>query len=269
MYEQLLLIIPFVIGTAVGSFLNVLILRGSKGEKPTGRSRCDACKKTLAAAELIPVISFLVQKGRCRSCGAALSLQYPIVELLTGFAYAAAAAYLGLSLAPDLRSLGMLLASFLAIAAAIVIVVSDIRFFIIPDGAVAALALVGAWASVSRWLEVKPSDASFFQSTGTDTAAALVFFVFFAALWFLSRGRWMGFGDAKLSFATSLLVGYPASIAAFLFSFWLGGLAGAATLAVNPKNRKRLIPFGPFIIIGTLAAFFFSDALFAIISLPL
>ncbi len=270
MYEALLLIIPFVAGTAVGSFLNVLILRGSQGEKPTGRSHCDSCGKTLAPRELVPVISFIIQKGRCRSCGAALSLQYPIVELLTGLAYAAAVAYAGPSLdAYDLASVGTLAASFLAIAAAIVILVSDIRFFIIPDGAVAALAAAGAWVSASRWLDARMLGFSFGQTAGADAAAALAFFIFFAALWFFSKGRWMGFGDAKLSFATSLLIGYPASIAAFLFSFWLGGLVGAAALLINPKNRKRLIPFGPFILVGTLAAFFFSNIFFTSVSLPL
>lgn len=269
MYENFFLIIPFALGTVVGSFLNVLILRGSRGEKPTGRSRCDSCKKTLAPAELIPIVSFLIQKGRCRSCGAALSRQYPIVELLTGIAYAGATAYGTPSLAYDLRSLGTLAASFLGIAAAIVILVSDIRFFIIPDGAVAILALVGAYAGVSRWLNPEQADFSFLKTAGADLGAASVFFLFFAALWFFSKGRWMGFGDAKLSFAASLLVGYPASIPAFLFSIWLGGLVGAAALAANPKNRGRLIPFGPFILAGAAAAFFFSKALLNIIPLPL
>src|SRR3990167_5653720 len=86
------IIIVFIFGLVVGSFLNVVILRGNRGESFTrGRLRCESCGKELAWFELIPLLSFALQCGRCRSCGAALSRQYPLVEFATGVLFAAAA----------------------------------------------------------------------------------------------------------------------------------------------------------------------------------
>ncbi|MBI2053421.1 MAG: prepilin peptidase [Candidatus Sungbacteria bacterium] len=87
-----------------------------------------------------------------------------------------------------------------------------------------------------------------------DLGAALAIALFFASLWFFSRGTWMGFGDAKLALATSLAVGFPASLVAFLFSFWLGGIVGILLIAIGRKDMQSRIPFGPFLIAGALAA---------------
>ena len=81
--------------------------------------------------------------------------------------------------------------------------------------------------------------------------------LFLAALWFLSRGRAIGLGDAKLIFSSSLLLGFPNSIVAFLFSFWLGGFIGVSLLIAGRKKLKSRIPFGPFILIGSALAYFF------------
>ncbi len=250
-------------GLIVGSFLNVVILRGEKGISLGGRSRCPSCKKTLRPRELIPIASFLIQKGRCRSCGAVLSWQYPLVELATALFFAAGARYiLGNSI--SLGSLALLLVACIGIAAALVIVVSDLRFQIIPDGAVLVLFFLGAAASIIRAFPSFLQSYSILQAPHSklflsDWFAALVLALFFASLWFVSRGRWMGLGDAKLTFATSLALGYPASITGFLFSVWLGGLAGLMMLGAGAAGRKTKIPFGPFIIAGSTLAFFFSD----------
>lgn len=228
-------------GLIVGSFLNVVVLRGFAGERLGGRSHCDACGKILSARELIPVVSFMIQKARCRSCGTALSWQYPLVELTTGLSFAAAAWVVQPRLdMVDAYFLLMLVAADAAIASLIVITVADIRFQIIPDGAVVLLLTVGAMASVAR--------GGFLP----DAVAAAALALFFASIWFFSRGLWMGLGDAKLTLATSLLVGFPASIAAFLFSFWLGGALSIPLLVMGKRSMTSRIPFGPFIIAGTI-----------------
>lgn len=244
----LIFLFAFLIGLVVGSFLNVVILRGARGEGLGGRSHCDACGKKLRPAELIPIISFVIQKARCRSCGAALSWCYPLME-------AGCAAFFVLLAGRFLGGIGtgydalLALAAFPAAAALIVLVVSDLRFQILPDGAVAVLFFFGILASIGR------------GTLAADAIAALAIAAFFAGLWLFSRGAWMGLGDAKLALATSLVVGFPASVSAFLFSFWLGGIWGALLLFSGRKGLSSRIPFGPFILAGALLAYFFSASL--------
>lgn len=245
--------IAFLFGLCVGSFLNVVVLRSIRGEKLSGRSHCDSCGKTLGVRELLPVVSFLIQKERCRNCGIALSWQYPFVELGTGISYATAFIMLTKEISLGWGFLFFLFLSFAAIAASLVILVADIRFRLIPNGATVTLGSIGAGMTAMR-----------FFSTGSyagaiqDLAGAIFFTGLLGALWFFSRGRWMGFGDVKLILATSLLVGSPHSLVAFLFSFWLGALAGVILLLLGRKNLKDQIPFGPSILVGTLLALLFT-----------
>lgn len=250
----------FLAGLAVGSFLNVVILRGERGQGFGGRSHCDACGRTLRAHELIPIVSFIVQKARCRSCGAVLSWQYPIVEAGTALAFALLAwRFLSLISVPTYAYAGTLvfLLAFPAVAALIVLIVSDFRFQILPDGATAILVVFGIVAAIARGALL------------ADALAALAFALFFAALWFFSRGRWMGFGDAKLVLATSLAVGFPVSLSAFLFSFWLGGISGVVLIGLGKKGLSSRIPFGPFIIAGAAVAYFLSPAFLSLTGLSL
>lgn len=256
----MVVVLSFLFGLSVGSFLNVVILRSHRGEKISGRSYCESCKTTLSVKELIPVFSFLIQKGRCRTCGAALSWQYPLVELGSALLFAAAMWYFLPQLSLDIQSFLFLFALSVGLGAAIVIFVSDLRFEIIPNGAVLTLLILGFIAVLYR------------TKSGTgdvvwDFAASLIFSLFLASLWFFSQGRWMGFGDVKLIFATSLLLGFPASIVAFLYSFWIGGIIGVILLCSGLRTLKHHIPFGPFIVIGSLLAYFTADSFLALAGL--
>lgn len=249
--EVLFLGFVFLLGLTAGSFLNVAILRGAEGKTLGGRSRCDSCGRVLSALELLPVISFVLQKGRCRHCGAVLSWQYPLVELGAAAGFVAGAMLFSGSWTIFLVLIG--------ISAAIIIFVSDLRFKIIPNGAVLILILLGTAAVASRvWAEDRYWRAAYY-----DLAAAVIFAMIFGALWLFSRGKWMGLGDAKLIFPTSLLLGFPASLAAFLFAFWLGGIAGVLLIAFSRKTLKSRVPFGPFILAGGVMAYFFSQKFFA------
>lgn len=250
----LILLFAALAGLIVGSFLNVVILRGERGEQMRGRSHCDVCGKVLRPHELIPIVSFVVQKARCRSCGTVLSWQYPLVE--------AAGAVLFIFITWRLLDSGAAgyhlllgLAAFPAGAALIVLVTSDLRFQILPDGAVIILFLFGLLASIAR------------GTFAADAVAAVLAALFFAALWFFSSGTWMGLGDAKLVPATFLIVGFPNSIFAFFFSFWLGGIWGALLLLLGHKRLSSRLPFGPFILAGALLAYLFSKELLAFIGI--
>lgn len=234
-------IIAFLLGLTVGSFLNVVIIRGARGESLGGRSKCRSCSKTLSARELVPIISFLIQKGQCLHCGTALLWQYPLVELTTGILYGLASLLI--------PSLAILVPIFIGIGALEVILVSDLRFQIIPDGAVLVLLILGI---IRLWYD------GYGDMLKYDVATTLVLSAIPALLWLWSKGKWMGLGDAKLILTTSLILGFPASLVAFLFSFWLGGIIGIILLITRLESLQSKIPFGPFIIMGSLLAYFFT-----------
>lgn len=237
----MLFIIAFLAGLTIGSFLNVVIIRGALSEGLGGRSKCRFCNKTLSTRELVPIVSFLIQKGRCLHCGTALLWQYPLVELATGISYG-----LTTILVP---SIAILVPIFIGIGALEIILVSDLRFQIIPDWAVLILLILGI---IRLWYGGYGSMLKY------DATAALVLSAIPALLWLLSKGRWMGLGDAKLILATSLVLGFPASLIAFLFSFWLGGIMGIILIMARFKSLHSKIPFGPFIFLGSLLAYFFT-----------
>lgn len=251
----MLIVGTFLLGLIIGSFLNVLIIRGYRREKANGRSRCMHCGKILETRELIPIASFLAQKGRCRNCGIALSWQYPLVELTTAVLFAFSAWYvMRIFKYLNIETAAILLASWIVIAAAIHIFVTDLRWQIIPNGAVLIFLIIGFARIGYQFSQAK---LGIFPSLAWDIGIALTTSLLLTALWFFSRGRAIGLGDAKLIFATSLLLGFPNSIVAFLFSFWLGGLVGVLLLIAGRKKLKSQIPFGPFILIGSTLAYFF------------
>lgn len=244
------------VGAVVGSFLNVVIIRGERGEPLTGRSLCRSCRKILTPAELIPVLSFIIQKGRCLQCGTRLFWQYPLVEFATAGSYAVSAFMLLQKFPLNGEFFFFLLASFLGIGAVVVVLVSDLKYYLIPDGAIFILFLLGGLAFFFRHRDTAVSGLAL------DFGSTLALSIFLVLLWFLSKGLWMGLGDGKLFFAIALLLGFPANLSAFLFSFWLGSLAGVVMMLWGKKQLGGLMPFGPFILAGGAAAFFWGESFF-------
>lgn len=239
------------LGLIIGSFLNVLIIRGAAGERITGRSHCRSCFQKLSTVDLIPVFSFLFQKGRCRYCGTAFSKQYILVELATALSFVLVFNYLQNGYFNLIFFLQ--LAEFTsAVCAGIVVFVSDWRYKIIPNGAVLVIFLAGF---LRTWQQ---SNFQFNSDFKYNAGSALVFMIILGLLWLLSQGAWMGLGDVKLIPATSVFLGFPASLTAFLFSFWLGGLYGIILLLSGKQKLKSQIPFGPFIIMASVIAYMYS-----------
>src|SRR3989338_2115981 len=226
----------FVLGAIVGSFLNVVGLRWDK-KNFDGRSHCPNCFKMLRWFELVPVLSFLIQKGRCRNCGIRISYQYPLIELWTGLIFVTVP-YIFIPV----------------FCIYIVITIYDLKHKIIPDPLVYSAILLSV---VSRWLSV---------GSTLDWLAGPILFAFFASIWFLSRGRAMGFGDAKLGLSVGLLLGATQGFSAIILAFWIGALVSLAYLFLARtgflKNVKRLtmkseIPFAPFIVVGAWMSLMF------------
>ncbi len=233
----------FIFGLCVGSFLNVLADRLPKGEQVLrGRSRCDFCKKKLRWFELIPLLSFFLQQGRCRRCRKKLSVQYPVVEFITGLAF--------VLLWYHARSnLSILLSYYLTFSSLLVIFVSDLKYQIIPDNMVIAgfigillqgQALMGP-KGLALWL--------------SGIGAAFFFLLIFG----ITKGKSMGFGDVKLAFLLGLFLGYPKIIVAFYSAFLTGALTGVILILKGKKSFKSKIAFGPFLIAGTLVAVIWSE----------
>ncbi len=235
----------FIFGTIVGSFLNVVIYRYGTGRSViSGRSQCLACARTLRWYELVPVLSFLLQSGRCRLCNSKLAWQYPLVEILTGLLFV-----LVWQLALPL----FLLPIYLTIVSLLVVItVYDLRHKIIPDGLVFTFDL----------LALAPVFYPKFDPTAAIAGPLL--FLFFAALWYFSGGRWMGFGDAKLALGVGWLLGLRGGISAIILAFWIGAAVGLALIALTrlrPRAKlvtiKSELPFAPFIILGLALNLFF------------
>ncbi len=255
-------IIIFVYGLLVGSFLNVVIFRLNTGRSVvSGRSMCLSCSKTLSWYELVPLFSFLFLGGRCRGCKSKISVQYPIVEGLTALFFILLFFRYGwlLFAGQSLLFFGLMGYLVLSFAILLIIVVYDFKHKIIPDS------LVYAFISLSVFSYFFHTGAAHLFSAGTamHLLAGVVAFLPFAALWFFSRGRAMGFGDAKLALGMGFFLGLSRVVAALAFSFWIGAvvslaLLGFQKLSVKKKHLtlKSEIPFAPFLIAGFFIIYF-------------
>ncbi len=234
--------IAALIGVCFGSFGNVLIERLPGGETIIGRSRCDGCKRPLKAYELIPLLSWLVLRGRCRTCGARIPLRVPAVEVFSGVLAVAA------FLATDANILQAAL-FFVGLWGLLLIAVIDARTRTIPDVLTAVVFIAGI---AFQWLH-----------TGTlPVVAALVLAGFFLFQWAVSRGRWVGVGDILLAGAIGAFVGTPlAALWTLLAAYAFGAGVAVVLLALKKLHRGDMIPFGPFLVIGAYAALIMGDAL--------
>lgn len=239
-------ILLFLIGLAVGSFLNVLIDRLPKGETVLwGRSHCDHCHKILQWYELIPVLSFAVQRGRCRHCRKRLSVQYPIVELVTAVSFVLLFRFSG--------SFPTLVAILTLISSGIVIAVADAKYQIIPDSMIVA----GAAGALVYLLTGSP-----LPSLGVHVLTGLGTGAFFYLLWLVTKGRGMGFGDVKLAFVIGFLLGVPMTIFALYAAFLTGASVGVILILGGQKTVKSKIAFGPFLVLGVVMSVLFQSYFF-------
>ena len=264
----LVFVFTFLFGTIIGSFLNVIIYRfGSGRSVARGRSICMICNKTLRWYELIPVLSFVVQRGRCRRCMSTISHQYPLVECSTGIIFTLIAYHFisYLSYSPSLFIFLMLFFSFL-FSILIVIAVYDFRHKIIPDKLVYLYAVV---SFLSLFINTTAAVSPFIRPQLTALLAGPVCALPFALLWLLSRGRWMGLGDAKLILGIGWMLGMLQAIAAITLSFWIGAIVGIGMLALAKKKvtMDTAVPFAPFLIASTAIVFFCSIDIFTLVHL--
>lgn len=267
----------FLFGLIIGSFLNSLIyrlalpnfsLRNLDGLK--GRSFCPECKHTLGWRDLIPVLSFLFLRGKCRYCQKPISGQYPLVELATGIIFALifnfsafAQGFGGQAIFQFSNSFFLLFISSLLI----VVFVFDLKHYLIPDEIVySGIAVsaayrflsvweLGNWDLIENWKLVIENSELILNPLASAFLAAL----FFYAVYHFSRGRGLGFGDVKLAFLMGLLLAFPKIVVALFFAFFSGAIIGVGLMALGKKSLKSELPFAPFLVSGVFFALFFGE----------
>lgn len=249
--QLFIVFIVFLLGLSIGSFVNVVIYRTLHEETfIKGRSRCDHCRRQIAWYDNIPLLSFVVLRGTCRRCKKAISLQHPLVELTTAILfvwwYVVGFTLFQLTTQPLLfvqRGYWLLVGVLL-----LIVLVTDLTTYLIPDFSVVLLSL----AALFYRLYLVHMGIMAAGDLYAAIASGLGLSLFFAALILATKGRGMGWGDAKLAIALGLILGWPRSVVAVFAAFIGGALFGIYLVLSGKKSFGQTIPFGPFLVLGTL-----------------
>jgi leader peptidase (prepilin peptidase) / N-methyltransferase len=234
----------FTSGIIFGSFFNVIGLRVPLKESiVTPRSACPKCKHTLTPIELIPVLSFLIQRGKCRQCQARISPLYPIMEFLTGVLFVLVPLALGWN--------AEIWVGWTLVSLFIIITVSDIKYMLIPDKIL--LFFAGIFLVERIFIPLSPWWDSLLGAT--------IGFVVLLLISIVSKGG-MGGGDIKLFALLGFVLGTKLVLMSLFISTVLGALIGIIGIMLGVFERKKPIPFGPFIAVGTLIAYFYGNIIF-------
>lgn len=240
---MLFALVATLLGLLVGSFLNVVIHRVPRGESiVTPRSHCPVCHTELAPSDNMPVLSWLMLRGRCRHCSAQISGRYPLIELGTGLLFAAAAVRFG----PSIEGAGfaVLFASLIAISAIDIELRLVPKRIVWPAFGIGVVTLAGATAATGEPRRLA-------EALGGAAAAFAVLFAIHVA-----SPRGMGFGDVRMAALLGLFLGWlgPAHVALGLFAgFVSGGIGGLIAVGMG-RSRKSALPFAPFLAAGTAFA---------------
>jgi leader peptidase (prepilin peptidase)/N-methyltransferase len=270
--------LTFILGLFTGSFLNVVADRSVSDESIVfGRSHCDKCKKNLGPKDLIPLLSFILSGGKCRHCGVKLSLWYPVSEFLTGVVFSGVL-YLSMGFNLDFVYL-VVIASFY-----IILFLTDAKYRLIPNKIVWPAIVFTFLFNLSQLIytlityyrNINANEfgkylikSGFFQSQvlfmlktyGIDILSALGIAFFFWFLVFITKGRGMGGGDITLGLLIGLFNKFPNNVLAIFLGFLFGTIFVLPLVIFKIKKLKDTVPFGPFLILGSIVAYIFGSYL--------
>ena len=259
-----MIIIIFLFGLCIGSFINAFVFRLHEKRNArykkinlsilNGRSICPNCKHQLSAIDLVPVFSWLLLGGKCRYCGHKISIQYPLIEVLTAVIFVIS--YIkwpySFSFYGWLEfSVWLLLASIF-----IILAVYDYKWLILPNKIVFYLTIIG----LLELFLLNYGNGIHFMGILLAIGAGFLISFFFYFLFILSKGQWIGGGDVKIAFVLGILAGNPINALSLIF---IASLLGTFFSIPSLINRKRKInshiPFGPFLILATFIVFIFAS----------
>ncbi len=241
--EVIFIVLLALVGLVVGSAVNVAIVRVPEGASMiTSRSKCLSCETELAIRDSIPVLSWFMLRGKCRTCAARISPRFPIVEFITALIWAMLAAY-----ALEHETLGLLPLLLIASAILIALFVIDLDHKRLPDRLtflmypVVLIGFVIDGLSTGNW------------PIGSALIGAAVWLLPIGGMWFLSAGRGMGMGDVKLAPALGLILGWisvGSAVAGLILAWLIGGVVAIGLIIFRRASSGSAIPFGPFLVIG-------------------
>ena len=251
----MLSVVVFILGLTVGSFLNCVIYRLKTGQNfLKGHSSCPHCLHQLKWYDLIPVLSFILLKGKCRYCKKPISWQYPLVEIATGSLFLLIFNFqFSIFKQFSIFNFLNLIYYWFIVSLLIVIFVYDLKWYVIPDKIVYPAIIIALIFNFqfSIFNQFSIFKFSILSALGTS--------IFFLAIFLISRGKWLGFGDVKLAFFMGLFLGFPDILVALFLAFLIGAMIGLGLIIFKKKGLKSEIPFGPFLITGTLIALFWGN----------
>jgi len=239
----------FVLGLGVGSFINMALWRvgNKKSFFKEKRSFCDFCRKKLKWFDNIPVISWVVLRGKSRCCGRKLPLTYPIVEIMTGILF-----LINYQL---LITDYQLIIGFIILALLVFEAVFDFKYMMLPD--VTAYALIAL--ALIRWVLLG------MPINYMISAVLSAFFIFILHKIKIKGREAMGDGDIFLALFMGLFLGFPNIVIAFYVAFIVGAVVGLGLILKKKIGRLSPIPFGPFLIFGTLIAYYWGEKIIKIL----
>lgn len=241
----------FLFGLAIGSFLNVVIYRIPAGRNVNGRSHCPKCDNQISARDNIPVISWLLLRGKCRNCKSGISPRYPLVELATGLSWLGLGIFYGYD--PILPLLLIL------VSASIALTMIDFDTMTLPNVITYPIFIITA-----IYLSVLGFASGDMASLLNALIGAGIYFAFFFLMWFLTGGRGLGFGDVKLAPTLGAIIGWYSvggTFVGIMGAFILGGIPAGILLATGVVKKGTQIPFGPMLLVGAWAAVLFGEQL--------
>ncbi|MCG2690937.1 prepilin peptidase [Candidatus Parcubacteria bacterium] len=249
----------FLFGLCVGSFLNCLIWRLHKNESMWNRSYCPKCRKQIAWYDNIPVLSFILLRGKCRHCGKPISWQYPIVELIAGLLFVLAFFqnfqfsifnFQSISNFQFLISKQLLFFArdIFFISVMIVVFIYDLRWYLILDAvtlpACAIVLILNLFLGIS-WQNLLVS--------------GIIGSSFFLIQFLISKGRWIGGGDIRLGLLLGLALGWPNVLAAILIAYFIGSIIGIGLIIAGKKQWGSKVPLGVFLSAAAIIVLFWGD----------
>jgi len=238
MYYGIEIILIFILGLIVGSFSNVCIYRIPRNESiiyPI--SHCPKCRSNISPKDNIPLLSYILLKGRCRNCKSKISIQYPMVELITGLIYLIIYLTYGLSIQSLIY---IILSSALTIIAFI-----DLNEQIVPD----VISLPGI--VIGFIISFLVPYISFINSAlGVVVGGGIILITGLAGSVIFKKEA-MGGGDVKLAAMIGAFLGWRYIVISLFLGFFLGALAGIILIITKIKSREDVVPFGPFIVLGS------------------
>ena len=280
-------VLVFISGLFLGSFLNLVSDRVVKGKSIIfGGSECEFCGQHLCAKDLIPVFSFIKSLGKCSYCRKKLSWYYPFSEILTGSMFLLAAIQSQIFISPTPPNVLTFLYLLIIFSFFIILFLADAKYLLVPDRIVIPAIVFTTGVLVINYLAnifttyksissgpLGPYlvEAGFFKNQlvwlskdfGLDIASAILIALFFISLIYISRWvlkrEGMGGGDVTLGLFIGVFNGFPNNILAIFLGFITGSVFSLVLIAFGKKTMKDNIPFGPFLILGSMVAFFFGS----------